>query len=90
MSCIVWKTCLLWKRNRRYLFIAGGSAVYQEFLPFCTILYRTVIHHVFDGDAYFPPVDWSDWSLINTSQGEMDEKIVIRINLKRISVMRIL
>ncbi|WP_267640418.1 dihydrofolate reductase, partial [Enterococcus faecium] len=30
--------------------------------------------HVFDGDAYFPPVDWSDWSLINTSQGEMDEK----------------
>ncbi|HFP6750841.1 TPA: dihydrofolate reductase, partial [Enterococcus faecium] len=51
-----------------------GSAVYQEFLPFCTILYRTVIHHVFDGDAYFPPVDWSDWSLINTSQGEMDEK----------------
>lgn len=74
MSCIVWKTCLLWKRNRRYLFIAGGSAVYQEFLPFCTILYRTVIHHVFDGDAYFPPVDWSDWSLINTSQGEMDEK----------------
>ena len=35
---------------------------------------ETVIYHVFDGDAYFPPVDWSDWSLINTSQGEIDEK----------------
>ena len=62
------------KETDGIFFIAGGSAVYQEFLPLCTILYRTVIHHVFDGDAYFPPVDWSDWSLINTSQGEMDEK----------------
>lgn len=62
------------KETDGIFFIAGGSAVYQEFLPFCTILYRTVIHHVFDGDVYFPPVDWSDWSLINTSQGEMDEK----------------
>ncbi len=62
------------KETDGIFFIAGGSAVYQEFLPFCTILYRTVIHHVFDGDAYFPHVDWSDWSLINTSQGEIDEK----------------
>lgn len=62
------------KETDGIFFIAGGSAVYQEFLPFCTILYRTVIYHVFDGDAYFPPVDWSDWSLINTSQGEIDEK----------------
>ena len=42
------------KETDGIFFIAGGSAVYQEFLPFCTILYRTVIHHVFDGDAYFP------------------------------------
>ncbi|MFP9210063.1 dihydrofolate reductase, partial [Enterococcus faecalis] len=48
------------KETDGIFFIAGGSAVYQEFMPFCTILYRTVIHHVFDGDAYFPPVDWSD------------------------------
>ena len=34
------------KETDGIFFIAGGSAVYQEFLPFCTILYRTVIHHV--------------------------------------------
>ena len=39
------------KETDGIFFIAGGSAVYQEFLPFCTILYRTVIHDVFDGDA---------------------------------------
>ncbi|WP_165005878.1 MULTISPECIES: dihydrofolate reductase [unclassified Enterococcus] len=61
------------KETDGIIFIAGGSAIYKEFLPLCTVLYRTVIHHTFDGDTYFPPVDWSEWSLINQSQGEVDE-----------------
>ncbi|MEY8444884.1 dihydrofolate reductase [Enterococcus ratti] len=56
------------------LFIAGGSVIYKEFLPFCTVLYRTVIHHSFKGDTYFPDIDWNKWSLINISQGKTDEK----------------
>lgn len=55
-------------------FIAGGSAIYREFLPYCDVLYRTVIHHTFAGDTFFPTVSWEDWTQINSSAGEIDEK----------------
>ncbi|MGM0124480.1 dihydrofolate reductase [Enterococcus sp. AZ194] len=55
-------------------FVAGGSMIYKEFLPHCTILYRTVIQHAFEGDTYFPEVDWDKWSLIDLSEGVQDEK----------------
>lgn len=55
-------------------FIAGGSVVYKNFLPYCDVLYRTVIQHSFEGDTYFPPVDWDEWTLINLSEGEQDQK----------------
>ncbi|MGL4696255.1 dihydrofolate reductase [Enterococcus larvae] len=55
-------------------FIAGGANIYQDFLPYCDVLYRTVIHEVFDGDTVFPEINWDEWTLINTSEGEVDEK----------------
>ncbi len=62
------------KETDGIVFIAGGSAIYKEFIPFCTVIYRTVIHHSFEGDTYFPAIDWEKWSMINVSQGETDEK----------------
>lgn len=55
-------------------FISGGSAIYEEFLPFCNVLYRTVISHTFEGDTKFPSINWDDWTRINLSEGEQDEK----------------
>lgn len=55
-------------------FITGGSNVYQQFLEECSVLYRTVIHAEFEGDAYFPTVNWDEWTMINISEGLVDEK----------------
>ena len=55
-------------------FIAGGTKVYQDFLPYCDVLYRTVIHGQFEGDSQFPAVNWEEWTLINSSDGETDEQ----------------
>lgn len=55
-------------------FIAGGAKIYQDFLAYCDVLYRTVIHETFDGDTTFPEINWDEWTLINSSEGEMDEK----------------
>lgn len=55
-------------------FIAGGANIYQDFLSHCDVLYRTVIHEVFEGDTVFPQINWDEWTLINTSEGEVDEK----------------
>ncbi|WP_086347533.1 dihydrofolate reductase [Candidatus Enterococcus clewellii] len=55
-------------------FIAGGAKIYQDFLAHCDVLYRTVIHETFDGDTTFPEINWGEWTLINSSEGEVDEK----------------
>lgn len=62
------------KKNSEITFIAGGSAIYQEFLPYCQKIYRTVIEADFEGDAYFPTVDWDQWQLAKTTIGQQDDK----------------
>lgn len=55
------------------VFITGGAAIYKEFMPYTKVLYRTVIHHSFEGDTYFPEVDWDKWSMVSISEGTVDE-----------------
>lgn len=43
------------------LMVIGGASLYRELLPRADRLYLTLIHHVFDGDTFFPEVDWSEW-----------------------------
>lgn len=62
------------RNSEGIVFIAGGTEIYRQFLPDCAVLYRTVIHHSFNGDAYFPEVSWDKWTLISQSEGETDEK----------------
>ncbi|MGX6972057.1 dihydrofolate reductase [Vagococcus lutrae] len=54
------------------VFITGGANVYRQFFPHADILYRTVIHEIFEGDTYIPEPNWDDWSMIDISEGTMD------------------
>lgn len=45
--------------------VIGGASVYAEALPLADFLYLTEIHAVIDGDAYMPPVDWSQWQEVS-------------------------
>ena len=56
------------------VFITGGAQIYRDFLPYCDFLYRTVIDGSFTGDTYFPEVDWTQWQLLQTTTGRLDEK----------------
>ena len=56
------------------VWITGGSFIYREFIPYCEELYRTVIEGNFQGDTYFPEIDWHDWKLVNSQSGIVDEK----------------
>jgi len=44
------------------LFIIGGAKIYEQLLPFVDRLYITHVKHSYEGDAWFPSVDLSDWS----------------------------
>lgn len=46
-------------------FVIGGASVYRQFLPFTDRLYLTQVHKNFDGDVFFPSIDFSEWKLIS-------------------------
>jgi dihydrofolate reductase len=47
-------------------FIIGGASVYRQFLPFADRLYLTMVNKSFDGDVFFPEINFSLWKVIST------------------------
>ncbi len=44
------------------VFIIGGSAVYAAALPHATRIDLTRVHASVEGDAFFPDINWNDWT----------------------------
>lgn len=49
-------------------FIIGGGEIYSQLIDSCDELLVTKIHREIHGDAYFPMIDLSVWSLIDQSE----------------------
>ncbi|HNY02737.1 MAG TPA: dihydrofolate reductase [Bacteroidales bacterium] len=47
-------------------FIIGGASVYWQFLPLADRLYLTMVHRSFDGDVFFPEIDFTRWRLVES------------------------
>jgi dihydrofolate reductase len=45
------------------VFLIGGAELYQDGLKFANKLYITEIDAEFEGDAYFPQFDLSEWQV---------------------------
>lgn len=56
------------------LIIFGGSRVFAETWPMVNYLYLTIVHHHFEGDTFFPTIDWPSWKLVKSLRHEVDEK----------------
>lgn len=54
-------------------FIIGGASVYEQFLPFAGRLYLTRIHKSFEGDVFFPEIDFSHWNLVSRDVIQQDD-----------------
>ncbi|WP_412990274.1 dihydrofolate reductase [Pediococcus siamensis] len=61
-------------RSDRWLFIIGGKEVYAQFYPYVQRLYRTKIHAAFKGDTQMIPIDYSEWRLMQSSEGHGPEQ----------------
>lgn len=46
------------------IFVIGGAYTYAQFLPIADYLYLSYIKHNYEGDVFFPAVDWSLWEAI--------------------------
>jgi dihydrofolate reductase len=60
--------------NQDEIFIIGGAEVYTMSLPVATTLYLTEIHRAYDGDAYFPEVDKSEWDEVSRIPHSADDR----------------
>lgn len=54
------------------VFIIGGGSVYEQFLPISEKLYLTVVEKTFEGDTFFPIVDFLQWELIEKTVMDND------------------
>ncbi|GEC71045.1 dihydrofolate reductase [Flavobacterium flevense] len=55
-------------------FIIGGGEIYRLAMPYSDKIELTVVHHVFDADAFFPEINPDDWQLTHTDFQTKDEK----------------
>ena len=58
----------------KIMFVTGGGEIYKYLLPYCEILYITRVHTDFEGDAYFPEVNWNEWKEIGRQDFKADAK----------------
>lgn len=56
------------------MMIIGGAQIYEQMLPRATHLCRTLVHHRFEGDCWFPTPDPQQWSLERERHFPADEK----------------
>src|SRR5262249_43978628 len=43
------------------IFIIGGAEVYKQLMPNIERIYLTIVHEIFEGDAFFPELNPSEW-----------------------------
>ena len=56
------------------VFIIGGAEIFKQAMPFVDIIHLTVVHESFAGDAFFPEIDPSVFSLIEDKKHEKDNE----------------
>ncbi len=56
------------------VFVAGGEAIYRLTLPQADRLHLTLVHAEIPGDAHFPPLDLSQWKLIEDERHEANQR----------------
>jgi dihydrofolate reductase len=60
--------------DQEEIFVIGGAEIYRELLPHVQRLYLTIIHHQFEGDAFFPELNMSDWHEVSRERHSADDK----------------
>ena len=54
--------------------IIGGAEIYRQSLSWASKMYVTRVHACFDGDTFFPKVNWQKWELTESQRHDADEK----------------
>jgi dihydrofolate reductase len=56
------------------IFVIGGAEIYNQLLPYTHKIYLTKIDEAFEGDTYFPEINYAEFKTEYTSEQFIDEK----------------
>ena len=56
------------------VFVIGGAQVYSQALSSVDRLYVTFVEGEFEGDTFFPEVEWREWKEVKSEKKEADER----------------
>lgn len=68
-------------------FIIGGEEIYRQFLPLSQKIYLTIVNKDFEADAFFPDINYSEWTVTDKSPEKTDDEKLFSytfISLKRL------
>lgn len=66
--------------NTEDIFVIGGQAIYEQFLPFCEYIYMTKIDKTFKADRFFPDIDkLPEWECIEENNDIWGNDIKARL-----------
>lgn len=67
------------EKHDEEIFICGGTTIYELSLPYADKLYITFIDREYEGDSYFPRIDYSLFSLASEQTGIISDELKFRI-----------
>lgn len=70
------------------LFVIGGATLYEALLPRADYLYLTLINRVFEGDTYFPEIDYSGWREISREDVDDDSRVDFSYSFLKLEQLR--
>ncbi|MEY4383580.1 MAG: Dihydrofolate reductase [Bacteroidota bacterium] len=69
--------------HRGDIYIVGGAEIYQMAMKLADEIEVTLLHDIFDGDAFFPEIDPTIWKEISSERGVTDEKNPYQYSFKK-------
>jgi len=76
-------------QNYGKIFIAGGQSAYEKALPIADRLELTKIQRDYEGDSYFPIVNWEDWVLEKEENMEEAFSVLLRTVVERLKMEKV-
>ena len=77
-SCF--EDAIIWAKKRRLekIFVIGGEKIYRASLPSCKEILLTEVDANFDGDTYFPEVEWNNWITVEKREWAISKRHGLR------------
>lgn len=57
-----------------HIFIFGGQTLFEVMIDKVDDMYITVVDGKHQGDTFFPPYTFEDWTVASSEEGQLDEK----------------